>query len=364
MKLKELCSFLDSAIPLSYQEGYDNSGLQVGVPENEINSALLTLDITEDVLDEAIANSCDAIVSHHPLIFFPIKRLSGSSMTEKIVAKAIKNDIAIYSAHTNLDSIPGGVSCKMAEKMGLENIKVLSPLKNRLLKLVAFIPENFLDKVKNAVFEAGAGVSGKYDWCSFSTPGTGSFRPGESANPFVGKKGEIHFEREVRFEIIMYAELKEKVVDALLKVHPYEEPAYDIYTLENDNTEAGLGCTGEFKKPLDKDGFMGLIKTVFSANSIKYSKYAGSKISKVALCGGSGASLLREAIASGADAFVTADIKYHSFFDAENRILLADIGHYESEKFSVEILYNLIIKKFPTFALRFSEINTNPINYF
>jgi dinuclear metal center protein, YbgI/SA1388 family len=364
MRLKELCSFLDSAIPLSYQEGYDNSGLQVGEPGNEVNSALLTLDITEDVLDEAIANSCDVIVSHHPLIFSPIKRLSGSSITERIVAKAIKNDIAIYSAHTNLDSVPGGVSCKMAEKLGLENIRVLSPLKNRLLKLVAFVPEIYLDKVKDAVFEAGAGVTGNYDRCSFSTPGTGSFRPGEYANPFVGKKGEIHFEREVRFETILYAELKEKIVDALLKVHPYEEPAYDIYTLENDNTEAGLGCTGELKKPVDKAGFMDLIKTVFSANCIRYSKYTGSKISKVALCGGSGASLLREAIASGADAFVTADIKYHAFFDAENRILMVDIGHYESEKFSVEILYNLIIKKFPTFALRFSEINTNPINYF
>ena len=363
MKLKELCSFLDSAIPLSYQEEYDNSGLQIGIPELDVNSALLTLDITEDVLDEAVTNSCDVIVSHHPLIFAPIKKISGGSMTERIVAKAIKNDISIYSAHTNLDSVQDGVSRKMAEKLGLVNVRVLAPLKKRLLKLVVFIPENYLDKVKDAVFEAGAGMTGNYDRCSFGTPGTGSFCPGEGANPFVGKKGKIHFEREVRFETILNTELKEKVVDALLKAHPYEEPAYDIYMLENCNTEAGLGCTGDLKETMDKKDFLDFIATVFSANGLRYSKYASSKISKVALCGGSGAYLLREAIASGADAFVTADIKYHAFFDAENRILLADIGHFESEKFSAEILYNLIIKKFPIFALRFSEINTNPINY-
>lgn len=364
MKLKELSSFLDTAIPLSYQEDYDNSGLQVGVPGMEVNSALLTLDITEDIMDEAIADSCNVIVSHHPLIFGPIKKLSGGSTTERIVAKAIKNDIAIYSAHTNLDSLPGGVSFRMAEKMGLVNVRVLSPLKNRLLKLVAFIPENYLEKVKDAVFEAGAGVTGNYDRCSFSTPGTGTFRPGENSNPFVGKRGKIHLEREVRFETIMYTGMKEKVIEALLQSHPYEEPAYDIYMLENESTEAGLGCIGELKEQMDAGEFIKRLADVFSASGLRYSRVTGGKISKVALCGGTGASLLREAVASGADAFVTADIKYHAFFDAENRILLADIGHYEGEKFSVEILYDLIIKKFPTFALRFSEINTNPINYF
>lgn len=363
MKLKELCSFLDSAIPLSYQEKYDNSGLQIGVPDNEVKAGLLALDITEDVLDEAIDNSCDIIISHHPLIFTPIKRLSGASMTERIAAKALKNEISIYSAHTNLDLIPGGVSFRMAEKLGLVNVRVLSPLQNRLLKLVVFIPENYLDKVKDAVFDAGAGVTGNYDRCSFGMPGTGSFRPGEKANPFVGKKGKIHFEREVRFETILYTELKEKVIAAMLQAHPYEEPAYDIYLLENDNIEAGLGCVGDLKGTIDKTSFLDLIAKIFSAKGIRYSKFTGNNISKVALCGGSGTSLLREAIASGADAFVTADLKYHTYFDAEKRILLADIGHYESENFSVEILYDLIIKKFPTFALRFSEINTNPINY-
>jgi dinuclear metal center YbgI/SA1388 family protein len=364
MKLKELCSFLNTSIPLSYQEDYDNSGLQVGVSEMEVNSALLSLDITEDVIDEAITAGCNLIVSHHPLIFRPIKKLSGGSTTERIVAKAIKNDIAIYSAHTNLDSLPGGVSCRMAGKLGLTNVRVLAPLKNRLLKLVVFIPENYLEKVKDAVFEAGAGMTGNYDRCSFSTPGTGTFCPGENANPFVGKKGKIHFEREVRFETILYTGLKEKVIKALLNAHPYEEPAYDIYMLENESTEAGLGCIGELPNQMEAGEFIKYIADVFSARGLRYSRLGDRKISVVALCGGSGASFVKDAIASGADAFITADIKYHAFFDAENRILLADIGHYEGEKFSVEILYNLIIKKFPTFALRFSEINTNPINYF
>jgi dinuclear metal center YbgI/SA1388 family protein len=363
MKLKELSSFLDSAIPLSWQEEYDNSGLQVGVPGNEINAALLTLDVTEDVLNEAIASRCNLIISHHPLIFSPIKKLSEGSITERIVAKAVKNDIAVYSSHTNLDSVPGGVSSRMAEKLGLLNVRVLAPVKNLLLKLVVFVPENYLDKVKDAVFDAGAGVTGNYDRCSFGTPGTGSFRPGESANPFVGKKGKIHFEREVRFETILYAGLKEKVISALVTAHPYEEPAYDIYSLENDSTDGGFGCTGDLKETMETKAFLELAAEVFSSPGIRYSKYDGNRISKVALCGGSGAFLLREAIASGADAYLTSDIKYHNFFDAEKRILLADIGHYESEKFCVEILYNLIIKKFPTFALRFSEINTNPINY-
>jgi hypothetical protein len=228
---------------------------------------------------------------------------------------------------------------------------------------VVYIPENYLDKVKDAVFDAGAGVTGNYDKCSFGTPGTGSFRPGEKANPFVGKKGKVHFEREVRFETILYTELKEKIIAAMLQAHPYEEPAYDIYSLENDSTEAGLGCVGNLKETIDKTSFLDILTKVFSTKCIRYSEFTGNNISKVALCGGSGAALLNEAITSGADAFITADLKYHTYFSAEKRILLADIGHYESEKYSVEILYDLIIKKFPTFALRFSEINTNPINY-
>jgi len=363
MKLKDLASFLDSAIPLSFQEGYDNAGLQAGSPDREIKSALITLDVTEDVVDEAVHKGCDVIISHHPLIFTGIKQLTGKNPTERILLKAVKQDVAIYSAHTNLDVLENGVSRKMAEKLGLRNIRVLVPLRNRLLKLVTFIPEEHLEKVREAVFSAGAGVIGGYDKCSFVTSGTGSFRPGEDTEPFTGIKGKVHFEKEVRLETVLFSHMKGRVVKALMEAHPYEEVAYDLYPLENDNIRSGMGCTGEFIEPVSEKAFLKMLENVFSARGIRYSKPTGMDISKVALCGGAGGPFISEAISSGAGAFVSADIRYHSFFDAGNKILLADIGHFESEKFSVEILYDLIIKKFPTFAVRFSEVYTNPINY-
>jgi dinuclear metal center YbgI/SA1388 family protein len=364
MRLKELCIYLDSAVPISYQESYDNSGLQIGLPEREITSAMITLDVTEEVIDEAIYCKCDLIIAHHPLIFTGIKHITDRTFTERIILKAIKNDIAVYSSHTNLDIFSNGVSRKMAEKLNLKKIKVLSPLERKLLKLVTYIPESHLDKVKNAIFEAGAGVIGNYDQCGFSTTGTGSFRGNEATKPFIGDRGKVHFENETRFETVLYSHLRDNVIKALLSTHPYEEVAYDIYTLENKNVDAGLGCSGELTSPITENDFITLISSVFDAKGVRYSKPTGKYIKKVALCGGSGASLLNEAIYSGADAFVTADIKYHNFFDAENKILLVDAGHFESEKFSAEILKDLIIKKFPKFAVRFSETNTNPINYF
>jgi dinuclear metal center YbgI/SA1388 family protein len=364
MKLKELTSYLDSAVPLSFQESYDNSGLQVGSSDNEITSALITLDVTEEVLDEAISLKCDVLVSHHPLIFNGIKSLTGKSFTERIIYMAVKHDIAIYSAHTNLDVFDKGVSWKMAEKLGLENIQVLSPSENRLLKLVTYIPESHFEKVKNALFETGAGVIGNYDNCGFATSGTGSYRGNEKTKPFLGEKGKIHFEKEIRFETVLFSYLKDKVIKALIDVHPYEEVAYDLYVLENKNIDIGLGCVGNFPRQLSEDEFLKSVSSVFDAKGVRYSKPTGKPIRKVALCGGSGAALLNLAICSGADAFLTADIKFHDFFKTENKILLVDTGHFESEKFSREILKDLIIKKFPKFAVRFSETNTNPINYY
>lgn len=363
MKLRELTSFLDSEVPVRLQEPYDNAGLQVGNPDQEAASGLIALDVTEDVLSEAIAGGFDIIISHHPLIFGGLKRVTGSSATEKIVAAAIKNDIAVYSAHTNLDVFRYGVSRKMAEKFRLVNIRPLAPLKDRLLKLVTFVPESHADKVREAVFGAGAGVIGNYDCCGYSVSGTGSFRGGDDTNPFVGVKGKIHSEKEIRFETILFSHLRNSVVKALLGAHPYEEVAYDIYPLQNETTEEGLGCTGELTEPVPEAGFLDLAATIFGQGIIRYSHPTGRIISKVALCGGSGSSLLADAIAKGADAFITADIKYHAFREAEKRILLIDAGHFETEKFAAEILYDLIIKKFPNFALRFSDTNNNAVNY-
>lgn len=363
MKLSEISSFLDSSIPLSFQEEWDNSGIQVGYPGMEINSALISLDVTEAVVEEAVRTGSNLIVSHHPLIFSGIRKIAGRSSTERIIMNSIRNNIAIYSAHTNLDVLDNGVSKKMALKLDLENISVLRTLKGRLQKLVTFIPEDHIDRVRKAVFGAGAGVIGKYDLCGFTADGTGSFRGGENTSPFAGEKGALHFEKEIRFETIFYSHLKERVIKALLAAHPYEEVAYDIYSLENENIDAGLGCTGEFSVPVDETAFLQKLKSVFGSEGIRYSKLTGRPVKKVALCGGSGASLLNDAVRCGADAFVTGDIKYHAFFEPDNRLLLVDCGHYETEKFSVEILYDLIVKNFPNFAVRFSETDTNPINY-
>jgi len=363
MKLTELCSYLDSAVPLSFQEGYDNSGLQIGQYEREITSALIALDVTEPVIDEAIQKGCDIVITHHPLIFTGIKRISGRSHPDRILVKAIKNDIAVYSSHTNLDMVSNGVSKKMAQKLGLMNVKVLRTLKNRLVKLVTFIPEDHFDKVREAVFNAGAGLIGNYDRCSFTVAGTGSYRGGAGTNPFAGQKGKMHFEKEVRFETILFSHLKDRVVEALLETHPYEEVAYDIYSLANDNIDVGMGCIGDLPEPVNGNDFLNMISTVFGAHGVRYSRMSESKVKKIAVCGGSGSSLLDDAVSCKADAFVTGDIKYHTFSEAENIILLVDCGHYETEKFSVEILSDLIIKKFPKFAVRFSETITNPINY-
>ena len=363
MKLSELCFFLDNAVPLSFQEGYDNSGLQVGLPGREITSALITFDVTEKVIDEAIQTGCDIVISHHPLIFSGIKKITGRSSTERILFKAIKNDIAVYTSHTNLDMMSEGVSRKMAQKLGLQNIKVLQPLKGRLIKLVTFIPKDHFEKVREAVFDAGAGFIGNYDHCGFNVSGTGSFRAGERTNPYTGKKGTDHFEKEIRFETVLFSHIKEKVVKALLDAHPYEEVAYDIYLLENDNIDYGLGCTGDLAVPVSGNDFLSLVSSVFDSRGIRYSGLTGKRVKKIALCGGAGASLLNDAVSAGADVYVTGDIKYHTWFEAEERILLVDCGHFESEKFSTELLYDLIVKKFPKFAVRFSETNTNPINY-
>jgi dinuclear metal center YbgI/SA1388 family protein len=315
------------------------------------------------VLDEAVKTGCNLIISHHPVIFHPLRSLTGKTSAERIITRAIIENIAIYSAHTNLDITGNGVSRKMAEKLELQNVKVLTPLKNKLMKLVAYIPASHIDRVSEAVFNAGAGVIGNYDRCSFNAEGYGTFRGNKNTSPFAGKKMEVHREKEIRFETILLSHLKNEVIKALLGSHPYEEVAYDLYILENEYNGAGLGCIGELPEGVSEKDYLIRVAGIFGSAGLRYSPPGGKMISTVALCGGAGASLLNDAISAGADIFITGDIKYHDFQYAEGRILLADIGHFESEKFATEILYDLIIKKFPTFALRFSETNTNPINY-
>lgn len=364
MIVGDITDYLESLAPASYQESYDNAGLITGSRHSSINAALITLDVTEEVIDEAVEKGCGLVISHHPLLFRPVKRLTGNSFVERCLIKAIKNDIAIFSSHTNLDNITGGVNSKIAEKIGLKNTQILSPSEDLLIKLVTFIPADHLDKVQEAVFAAGAGHIGKYDQCSYQVSGNGTFRAGEEANPFVGEKEEFHIEKEIRFETIIPVHLKHRVVEALISAHPYEEVAYDLYPLQNTNPLVGSGMIGELDEPQDESLFLSGLAKIFECEVIRHTHLSGKPIRRVAVCGGAGSSLLSKAIAAKADIFITGDFKYHDFFDAENKIVVADIGHYESEQFTKDLFYELLIKKFSNFALRLSEIKTNPISYF
>ncbi len=364
MTIKQICDCIEAMAPAAFQEAYDNTGLLIGNAAAAAHSALICLDCTEEVVEEAIRLEAGLIIAHHPILFTGIKRLNGSNYIERTLLKAIKNDIAIFAAHTNVDNIATGVSKRMADKLGLINTRVLAPKKDLLRKLVTFVPENQLKAVQEAVFEAGCGYIGNYDSCSYFTSGTGTFRAGAGAQPFVGKINEFHTEAESRLETIFPAFLEAKVIAALKNAHPYEEPAYDIYPLSNAHPQVGSGIIGELKEEITEDTLLKNIKLAFKCKTIRHTALTGRKIKKVALCGGSGSFLLKTAMAQQADIYISADFKYHEFFDAEGKLLIADIGHYESEQFTNEIFYEVINKKFPTFALHLSKINTNPINYF
>jgi len=363
VKIKDIISCIEEFAPLSLQESWDNAGLQVGDSSAEIESAVITIDVTEAVVDDAIRNGDKLIIAHHPLIFSGIKKLTGKNDVERTLLKAIKNDIAIYAAHTNIDVVQNGVSWKMAEKLGLKHVKTLSPTSGLLKKLVTFVPVEHADNVRDAISLAGAGNIGNYDSCSFKTEGLGSFRGNELSNPFVGGKGELHFEAEVRIETIFPSYLQGKIIAALLKNHPYEEVAYDIYPLENIHHYIGLGVVGILEEPVDLKDFLRQLKATFNCEAIRYSGTRTNKIQKVALCGGAGSSLLNDAKKVEADIFVTGDYKYHQFFDTENQIIIADIGHFESEQFTKELFYEIVTNKFSKFAIRLTDVQTNPVKY-
>jgi len=364
MKIKEVTDYLEKVCPLAYQESYDNCGLITGNADNEVKGVLLCLDSTEDVLNEAIKLKCNLIIAHHPILFSPIKKLTGKTYSERVIISAITHNICLYAMHTNLDNVYTGVNSKIAEKIGLKNLRILSPKKGLLHKLVTFCPRDHADEVRSSMFAAGAGQIGEYDQCSFNTGGMGTFRAGDKAKPYVGEKGKIHYEKEERIETIYPAHLEKVILAALIDSHPYEEVAYDLYSLENVHPLVGSGMIGELHKPMKEKDFLTHLKAVMKLSSIRYTHLLGKKVEKVAICGGSGSFLLPDAIKAGADMFVTADFKYHQFFDAENKLVIADIGHYESEQYTPHIVYAILKEKFHTFALQISKTNTNPVNYF
>lgn len=363
MRIKDITDFLEQFAPLSYQESYDNSGLLVGDANAEISGVAITLDVTEQVIDEAIRNGDNLIIAHHPLIFKGLKSLTGKHWVERCVIKALKHDIALYAIHTNLDNVHLGVNKKIAEKLSLKNIRILSPKSEILSKLVTFVPPKDAQQVLDALYNAGAGQIGQYDHCSFQTEGTGTFRPGEGSNPHIGTHHVDETVNEKRIELIFPSHLNHRIVSALHKSHPYEEVAYYLSTLSNTNQEVGSGIVGDLTSPMDTSEFLRHLKQIMRTDCVRHTPICKEKVSKVALCGGAGSFLLTKAIGAGADVFITGDFKYHDFFEADNRILVADIGHFESEQFTKDLLYDIISEKFTNIALRLSEVQTNPINY-
>lgn len=363
MRIKEILSIIEQIAPLALQESYDNSGVQVGDVNQEAKGALLCIDVTEEVVKEAITLGCNLIISHHPLAFRKFKSLTGKNYVERCMIKAIKNDIVVYAAHTNLDNASEGINFYLAKMLGLQNIRILAPQGEKLLKLVTFTPHSHADQVRNALFNAGAGSIGDYDSCSYNLHGEGSFRAGKNSHPFVGEVGDVHIEPEIRTEVILPAFKKNEVIRALLAVHPYEEPAYDLYTLQNEWKQAGSGIVGTLPEEMEEENFLYLIKDVFSLSSVQYSALRNKPIRDVAICGGSGSFLIPQAIGYDADVFITGEAKYNDFYDVEDKILLAIIGHYESEIFTKNVFYDAISEKYPTFALYMAGTDKNPVKY-
>ena len=357
----QVIEYLEEIVPPCYQESYDNAGLLVGNPNAELKKGLVCLDVTQSVVNEAIENGCNLIVSHHPLIFNPLKKITGNTLCENLVIQAIKNDIAIYAVHTNLDNLLYGVNQCFAEKLGLKNIRILQPTQNNLYKLITYIPVEHIDIVRDALFQAGAGTIGNYNSCSFNAEGYGTFKANKHANPFVGTKNELHTEKEVRMEVIFPVHLKNRIINALLKNHPYEEPAFDVVLLANSNKTVGAGMIGELEMPMNELDFLQFLKKQLQLSCLKHSKLCKKQIKTVALCGGSGSFLIGEAIKQKADIFITSELKHNHFVEAAEKIILADIGHFESEIHTKKLLYDLLIKKFSTFAVSLNE--ENPISY-
>lgn len=364
MKIRDITSVLEQVAPISSQESYDNSGLIVGDLNTEVTGTLISLDCTEIIVDEAIEKGCNLIISHHPIVFKGMKKLNGKNYVERTVIKAIENKVAIYAIHTNLDNYKEGVNYKIAELLNIQNPQILAPSREKLMKLSTFVPHEKLEEVRNAVFAAGAGGIGNYDECSFSSEGTGTYRGNEASEPVYGEKGNRHHEAESKLEVVTSVHSSSAVVRALISAHPYEEVAYDLVQLANSNPYEGAGMVGEIASVMSEKDFLVQLKKVFKCGVIRHTALRNKTIKRVAWCGGSGSFLLNNAKAAKADIFVTGDFKYHEFFDAEDQIVIADIGHYESEQYTIELIAEIIRKKIPTFAPYLTEQNTNPVNYF
>ena len=364
MHIREIIEFIENKFPLDLQESYDNCGLTYGRIQNKLKGVLVCLDVTEEVVEEALQKKCNLIVSHHPVIFQGLKKISLKSMNTRILEKCIKNDIALYALHTNLDNHHKGVNKEIMDRIGIESPEILLPKSNTLSKLVVYVPSEHIDTLDQALFARGAGGIGDYTECSFRINGEGTFKANNHANPVIGEKGKREFVNEIRAEYLVRNTDLREVVNAMLKVHPYEQVAYDIIAIENNNEEFGSGMWGVLPEEMTEIEFLNQLKFNFNLNTIRHTSFREKKISKVAVCGGSGSFLLEHAKRVKADVFITSDFKYHEFFDAENEILILDIGHWESEQFTTNLIGRILNENFSNFGVHLTEVNTNPVNYF
>ncbi|BDQ13448.1 Nif3-like dinuclear metal center hexameric protein [Sediminibacterium sp. TEGAF015] len=364
MKILEIIRSLESFAPLAYQESYDNAGLITGNAQWECSGAICTLDATLEVLIEAREKNANLVVAHHPIVFKGLTKITGKNYVEEAIIYAIKNDIAIYAIHTNLDNVWGGVNSVIAEKIGLNNCSILQPKTSILTKLITFVPTPHLSQVQEALFAAGAGHIGEYAETSFGSEGMGTFRGSALSNPTIGTPGIRESVAETRLEVIVPSYLESQVVAAMKAAHPYEEVAYDLVPLKNVNQRVGSGIVGQLPSPMEEKAFLSHISQVFGLKMVKHTPFLGKKLQKIAICGGAGSFLIKDAIAAGADCYISADIKYHEFFDADKKLVLADIGHWESEQYTIDLLFSLITAKFPNFAVLKTTVQTNPVRYF
>jgi dinuclear metal center YbgI/SA1388 family protein len=364
MQISAILGFLEALAPPAYQESYDNAGLITGSGSWECSGVLTTLDATEEVVKEAIHRGCNLIVAHHPIVFRGLKRLNGSNYIERTVIAAIKGDVAIYAIHTNLDNVVEGVNGRMAALLGIVGGRPLLLREGVLQKLFCFVPVDHLEAVRSAIFAAGAGQIGRYSECGFSVEGAGTFLAGEGTQPFIGQQGSRHTEKEAKLEVVLPAHLSAKVVKAMIGAHPYEEVAYDLVTLANAHPGVGSGLVGELGEEMTEMAFLERVRHVFGVAVVRHTRLTGRSVKRVAVCGGAGSFMISKALSAGANFYITSDVKYHEFFDADGGMVIADVGHFESEQFTVDLLFEVLREKFRNFAVLKSDVKTNPVHYY
>ncbi|MAV51837.1 MAG: Nif3-like dinuclear metal center hexameric protein [Crocinitomicaceae bacterium] len=365
LKVRDIAGWLETWAPKALAESYDNVGLLVGQPGTEVTRVLVSLDCTEEVVKEAEEAGCQMIVSHHPVIFGGLKRLQGASDVERTVMRAVRSNIALYAIHTNLDNVLTGVNHQLAELVGCvpDSLQILRPMGAGLEKWSVFVPEAHAEAVRVAMADAGAGAIGRYDSCSFASKGMGSFRALEGAHPHVGTPGELHREAETKLEMVVPSTLASEVERAMLTAHPYEEVAFDRVALQQGRSDVGAGMVGMLAQPMAWEAFADQVKEVLGCQAIKHTAPVHANVQRIAVCGGSGSFLMGDAKRAKADVYITSDIKYHEYFQAEGRLQLLDVGHYESEWQTSSLIASKINEKFPNFAVRLSGIRTNPVSF-